>query len=76
MWLHICNLLREFTGIFVWENGGGSSTNVRRGKACWDLHGMYTSSRHIPCVRWPGMVQLCKVTTHQDCQNRPLIEDV
>jgi formamidase len=47
-----------FTGIFSHENGGGFLTEhfPEARKACWDFHGMYTTSRHIPDVRWPGMV--------------------
>ncbi len=47
-----------FTGIFSRENGGGFLTEhyPEARKACWDFHGMYTSSRHVPGVRWPGMV--------------------
>jgi formamidase len=47
-----------FTGIFARENGGGFLTEhyPAASKACWDFHGMYTTSRHVPGVRWPGMV--------------------
>ncbi len=47
-----------FTGIFALENGGGFLDRhfPRAKKACWDFHGIHTSSRHIPGVRWPGMV--------------------
>ena len=47
-----------FTGIFAQENGGGFLTEhyPEARKACWDFHGMYTTSRHVPGVRWPGMV--------------------
>ena len=47
-----------FTGIFARENGGGFLTEhyPEAKKACWDFHGMYTSSRHVPGVRWPGIV--------------------
>jgi formamidase len=45
-----------FTGIFAKENGGGFLVNhyPQAHKACWDFHGIYTSSRHIPGVRWAG----------------------
>ncbi len=47
-----------FTGIFALDNGGGfldkHYPNAR--KACWDFHGVYTTSRHIPGVRFPGMI--------------------
>src|SRR2546429_2228598 len=47
-----------FTGIFARENGGGFLVDhyPQARKACWDFHGIYTSSRHIPGVRWAGMV--------------------
>ncbi len=47
-----------FTGIFALENGGGFLDRhyPRARKACWDFHGIYTTSRHIPNVRWPGMI--------------------
>jgi formamidase len=47
-----------FTGIFAKENGGGFLVNQfpEARKACWDFHGIYTSSRHIPGVRWPGII--------------------
>ena len=47
-----------FTGIFALENGGGFLDRhfPRAKKACWDFHGIHTSSRHIPRVRWPGMI--------------------
>ncbi|WP_254544066.1 formamidase [Halomarina pelagica] len=46
-----------FTGIFEQDNGGGFLTdhfpNAR--KAIWDLEGVYTSSRHVPDVRFAGL---------------------
>ncbi|MEB3100144.1 formamidase [Ferviditalea candida] len=47
-----------FTGIFARENGGGFLTNhfPEAGKAIWDFHGIYASSRHIPNVRFPGLL--------------------
>lgn len=47
-----------FTGIFARENGGGFLTEhfPGAGKACWDLHGIYTTSRHVPGVRYPGII--------------------
>jgi formamidase len=46
-----------FTGIFARENGGGFLTDhfPEAAKACWDLEGIYTSSRHIPGVRFAGI---------------------
>ena len=47
-----------FTGIFALENGGGFLDRhyPAARKACWDFHGVYTSSRHIPGVRFPGLI--------------------
>jgi formamidase len=47
-----------FTGIFAKENGGGFLTEhyPQARKACWDFHGIYTTSRHVPGVRWPGII--------------------
>ena len=47
-----------FTGIFAYENGGGFLDKhfPHARKACWDFHGVYTTSRHIPGVRFPGMI--------------------
>ena len=41
-----------FTGLFAKENGGGFLTEhyPEARKACWDFHGVKTSSRHIPNV--------------------------
>lgn len=46
-----------FTGIFDRENGGGFLTDhfPNAAKAIWDLQGIYTSSRHIPGVRFAGI---------------------
>ncbi|MEO1134688.1 MAG: formamidase [Cyanobacteria bacterium J06639_1] len=46
-----------FTGIFSRENGGGFLTDhyPEAAKAIWDLQGIYTSSRHIPGVRFAGI---------------------
>jgi len=47
-----------FTGIFARENGGGFLVDhyPQARKACWDFHGIYTTSRHVPGVRWAGIV--------------------
>ena len=47
-----------FTGIFARENGGGFLTEhfPDARKACWDFHGIYTTSRHVPGVRWAGII--------------------
>ncbi len=47
-----------FTGIFDRKNGGGFLTEhyPEARKACWDFHGIYTSSRHIPGVEFAGIM--------------------
>jgi len=47
-----------FTGIFAKENGGGFLTDhfPEARKACWDFHGIYAKSRHIPGVKFAGIM--------------------
>lgn len=47
-----------FTGLFAKENGGGFLTDhyPDARKACWDFHGIYTSSRHVPHVKFAGIM--------------------
>ncbi|MPT24436.1 MAG: acetamidase/formamidase family protein, partial [Starkeya sp.] len=47
-----------FNGLFDKNNGGGFLTEHYPDavKSCWDFHGIYTTSRHIPKVRYPGLV--------------------
>ncbi len=47
-----------FTGIFAKTNGGGFLTEhyPDARKACWDFHGIYASSRHIPRVQFAGIM--------------------
>lgn len=47
-----------FTGIFDRDNGGGFLTDhfPRACKAIWDFEGIWASSRHIPGVRFPGLI--------------------
>lgn len=47
-----------FTGIFDKNNGGGFLTDryPYAGKAIWDFEGIYTTSRHIPKVRFCGLI--------------------
>ncbi|CAM5312293.1 Formamidase [Afipia felis] len=47
-----------FNGLFDKNNGGGFLTEhyPHAVKSCWDFHGVYTTSRHIPKVRFPGLV--------------------
>ncbi|MCO5588820.1 hypothetical protein L7F22_042780 [Adiantum nelumboides] len=62
--VEICNLgpLPEdewgFTGIFDRENGGGFLTDhfPHASKAIWHFEGIFAQSRHIPGVRFPGLI--------------------
>ncbi|MFC7114104.1 formamidase [Natronoarchaeum sp. GCM10025703] len=47
-----------FTGIFSQQNGGGFLTDhfPHAAKAVWDLDGTFVSSRHVPDVRYEGMI--------------------
>lgn len=47
-----------FTGIFSKKNGGGFLTDYHpeAAKAIWDFEGIYASSRHIPGVRFAGII--------------------
>ena len=47
-----------FTGTFHQENGGGFLTDhfPNATKAIWDFEGVYCTSRHIPGVRFAGMI--------------------
>ena len=47
-----------FTGLFAKTNGGGFLTEhyPDARKACWDFHGVYASSRHIPGVEFAGIM--------------------
>jgi len=47
-----------FTGTFHKDNGGGFLTDhyPQATKAIWDFEGCFCSSRHIPGVRFPGLV--------------------
>lgn len=46
-----------YTGIFPTDNGAGFLTDVfpEPRKAIWDFHGIYTTSRHVPNVRFAGI---------------------
>ena len=46
-----------FTGIFSKQNGGGFLTDhfPDAAKAIWDFQGIYTTSRHIPGVKFAGI---------------------
>ncbi|KAL4781478.1 Acetamidase/Formamidase [Aspergillus varians] len=47
-----------FTGIFARENGGGFLDEIypKAAKAIWDFEGIFCSSRHIPHVRFAGLI--------------------
>jgi formamidase len=69
--LHI-GALREsewgFTGIFARENGGGFLVEhfPDAHKAIWDFEGIYASSRHVPGVRFPGIIHPGLIGTAPD----------
>ncbi|KAI0895044.1 formamidase [Annulohypoxylon nitens] len=47
-----------FTGVFHKENGGGFLDEIypSAAKAIWDFEGIYATSRHIPHVKFPGLI--------------------
>jgi len=47
-----------FTGVFEKNNGGGFLDELypKAAKAIWDFEGIFCSSRHIPGVRFPGLI--------------------
>ncbi|KAI1959846.1 hypothetical protein LOZ58_004211 [Ophidiomyces ophidiicola] len=47
-----------FTGVFDKNNGGGflSEFYPKAAKAIWDFEGIFCSSRHIPGVRFAGLI--------------------
>jgi formamidase len=47
-----------FNGFFSKQNGGGFLTDhfPLAQKSIWDIHGMYTSSRHVPGVSYAGLI--------------------
>ncbi len=47
-----------FNGVFSRKNGGGFLTDhfPEAQKSIWDLEGMFTRSRHVPGVRFPGLI--------------------
>ncbi|KAF7561573.1 hypothetical protein G7046_g2580 [Stylonectria norvegica] len=47
-----------FTGVFAKENGGGflDEHYPNAAKAIWDFDGIYCTSRHIPGVRFAGLI--------------------
>ena len=47
-----------FNGFFSRRNGGGFLTDhfPEAQKSIWDFHGMFTTSRHVPGVRYAGLI--------------------
>lgn len=47
-----------FTGVFDRQNGGGFLEDhyPKAAKAIWDFDGIYCTSRHIPGVRFAGLI--------------------
>jgi len=47
-----------FNGFFSKKNGGGFLTDhfPDAQKSIWDIQGMFTKSRHVPGVRFPGLI--------------------
>jgi formamidase len=47
-----------FNGFFSKKNGGGFLTDhfPLAQKSIWDFEGMFTKSRHVPGVRFPGLI--------------------
>ncbi|QDA35868.1 acetamidase/formamidase family protein (plasmid) [Paracoccus liaowanqingii] len=47
-----------FNGFFSKQNGGGFLTEhfPQAQKSIWDFHGMFTTSRHIPGVKYAGLI--------------------
>ena len=47
-----------FNGFFSRQNGGGFLTDhfPEAQKSIWDFHGMFTTSRHVPGVRYAGLI--------------------
>ncbi|SMC72216.1 formamidase [Rhizobium sp. RU36D] len=47
-----------FNGFFSKQNGGGFLTEhfPQAQKSIWDFHGMFTSSRHVPGVKYAGLI--------------------
>lgn len=47
-----------FNALFAKENGGGFLTDIfpEARKSIWDFHGIYTTSRHVPNVKFAGIM--------------------
>ena len=69
-----------FNGLFAKENGGGFLTEhyPNATKSIWDFEGIYTTSRHIPGVRYPGLIHpgligcLPRPTAARPSSSRPI----
>ena len=57
-----------FNGFFSQNNGGGFLTDhfPSAQKSIWDFHGMFTTSRHIPGVRYAGLLHPGLIGTMPD----------
>nr|WP_216294508.1 MULTISPECIES: formamidase [Delftia]MCA1069528.1 Formamidase [Delftia acidovorans]MCB4790007.1 acetamidase/formamidase family protein [Delftia sp. Lp-1] len=62
-----------FNGFFSKNNGGGFLTDhfPSAQKSIWDFKGMFTSSRHIPGVNFPGLIHPGLIGCLPD---RPMLE--
>lgn len=65
-----------YTGTFDRDNGGGFLTDhfPEATKAIWQFDGIFASSRHIPGVRFPGLIHPgligeLPLSLHQSCIN-------
>ncbi|TVY42977.1 putative formamidase [Lachnellula occidentalis] len=58
-WKILCaSKLIEIPGVFDKNNGGGFLDEIypTAAKAIWDFEGIYCTSRHIPHVKFPGLI--------------------
>lgn len=64
-----------FTGTFHRDNGGGFLTDhyPEATKACWDFEGVYCCSRHIPGVRFAGLIN---PRSHRHCAEPRVAQNV
>ena len=62
-----------FNGFFSRQNGGGFLTDhfPEAQKSIWDFHGMFTTSRHVPGVRYAGLIHPGLIGCLPD---RPMLE--
>ena len=66
-------MLWGFNGFFSKQNGGGFLTEhfPEAQKSIWDFHGMFTSSRHVPGVKYAGLIHPGLIGCLPD---RPMLE--